>query len=69
MISFLGLVTAPELARNPTVKEERAASGLPVASGLRFTRPVHQTADILFCHANVVPVGNDQLPQPREMPE
>jgi len=52
----------PELARNPTVKEERAASGLPVASGLLFTYPVHQAADILFCHGNVVPVGNDQLP-------
>jgi len=24
--------------------------------------PVHQAADILFCHANLVPVGSDQLP-------
>ena len=52
----------PELARNPTVKEERAASGLQAASGLLFTYPVHQAADILFCHGNVVPVGKDQLP-------
>jgi len=22
-----------------------------------FSYPVHQAADILFCHANVVPVG------------
>jgi hypothetical protein len=27
-----------------------------------LTYPVHQAADILFCHGNVVPVGNDQLP-------
>ena len=62
MIPFLSLVSVPELARNPTVKEERAAAGLPVASGLLFTYPVHQAADILFCHGNVVPVGKDQLP-------
>ena len=30
MIPFLSLVSVPELARNPTVKEERAAAGLPV---------------------------------------
>jgi tryptophanyl-tRNA synthetase len=35
---------------------------VPAASGLLFTYPVHQAADILFCHANVVPVGKDQLP-------
>ena len=27
-----------------------------------FTYPVHQAADILFCQANLVPVGKDQLP-------
>jgi tryptophanyl-tRNA synthetase len=27
-----------------------------------FTYPAHQAADILFCHANLVPVGKDQLP-------
>ena len=31
-------------------------------SGLMLTYPVHQAADILFCKANVVPVGKDQLP-------
>jgi tryptophanyl-tRNA synthetase len=31
-------------------------------SALMFTYPVHQAADILFCHANLVPVGQDQLP-------
>ena len=27
-----------------------------------FAYPVHQAADILFCRANLVPVGRDQLP-------
>ena len=36
-----------------------AAAG---SSGLLFTYPVHQAADILFCHGNLVPVGKDQLP-------
>src|SRR5881409_2921294 len=31
-------------------------------SGLMLTYPVHQAADILFCGANLVPVGRDQLP-------
>lgn len=31
-------------------------------SGLMLTFPVHQAADILFCKANLVPVGKDQLP-------
>ena len=62
LVPFLSLVSVPELGRNPTVKEERTASGLPAASGLMFTYPVHQAADILFCHGNVVPVGKDQLP-------
>ncbi len=31
-------------------------------SGLMLTYPVHQAADILFCRANLVPVGQDQLP-------
>lgn len=62
VLPFLSLVSVPELGRNPTVKEEQAAAGLAAASGLLFTYPVHQAADILFCHGNVVPVGKDQLP-------
>jgi tryptophanyl-tRNA synthetase len=62
IVPFLSLVSVPELARNPTVREEQVAAGLPSASGLLFTYPVHQAADILFCHGNVVPVGKDQLP-------
>ena len=61
LLPFLALVTVPELERNPTVKDELAASGRPL-SGLLLTYPVHQAADILFCKATVVPVGRDQLP-------
>lgn len=65
MLPFLSLVTEAELHRNPTVKDELAASmaknGRPM-SGLLLTYPVHQACDILFCHGNVVPVGQDQLP-------
>ncbi len=62
MLPFLSLVTDSELRRNPTVKAEYEASGGRPMSGLLLTYPVHQAADILFCKANVVPVGKDQLP-------
>lgn len=61
-LPFLSLVSVAELQRNPTVKEEIAASRRASVSGLMFTYPVHQAADILFCKANLVPVGKDQLP-------
>ncbi len=62
LLPFLSLVTDAELRRNPTVKDELALSGGRPLSGLLLTYPVHQAADILFCHARVVPVGRDQLP-------
>ena len=62
MLPFLSLVTEAELHRNPTVKSELEASGGRAMSGLLLTYPVHQAADILFCKANLVPVGQDQLP-------
>lgn len=62
MLPFLSLVTVAELSRNPTVKDEIAHSRQSSVSGLMFTYPVHQAADILFCKANLVPVGQDQLP-------
>ena len=62
MLPFLSLVSDAELRRNPTVKSElEATDGRPM-SGLLLTYPIHQSADILFCKANVVPVGKDQLP-------
>ncbi|MGI5189266.1 tryptophan--tRNA ligase [Promicromonospora sp. CA-289599] len=65
LLPFLSLVTVAELERNPTVKAEAVAAaerGRRGMSGLLFTYPVHQAADILFCHGNLVPVGEDQLP-------
>lgn len=62
MLPFLSLVTDAELRRNPTVKSELEATGNRPMSGLLLTYPVHQAADILFCKANLVPVGKDQLP-------
>jgi tryptophanyl-tRNA synthetase len=62
LLPFLGLVSVAELHRNPTVKAEAAAAGDRALSGLLLTYPVHQAADILFCGANLVPVGRDQLP-------
>jgi tryptophanyl-tRNA synthetase len=62
MLPFLSLVSVTELQRNPTVKEEISSSGRSRVSGLMLTYPVHQAADILFCKANLVPVGQDQLP-------
>ncbi|MFD7030723.1 tryptophan--tRNA ligase [Streptomyces sp. NPDC059917] len=62
LLPFLSLVSVAELGRNPTVKDEIAHSRQAAVSGLMFTYPVHQAADILFCKANLVPVGRDQLP-------
>ena len=62
LLPFLSLVSVTELQRNPTVKEEIKLSGRTGVSGLMLTYPVHQAADILFCKANLVPVGQDQLP-------
>jgi tryptophanyl-tRNA synthetase len=62
LLPFLSLVSVAEVGRNPTVKDEMAAAGSAVITALMFSYPVHQAADILFCHANVVPVGQDQLP-------
>jgi tryptophanyl-tRNA synthetase len=62
LLPFLSLISVPELSRNPTVKDEIAHSRQSAVSGLMLTYPVHQAADILFCKANLVPVGQDQLP-------
>jgi tryptophanyl-tRNA synthetase len=62
LLPFLSLVSVAEIRRNPTVKDEIAATGSAAVTGLMFSYPVHQAADVLFCHANLVPVGQDQLP-------
>ncbi len=63
-VFFLNLVTVARLKRNPTVKNEMKQKGYSDTVPAGFLMyPVSQAADILFCHANSIPVGQDQLPQ------
>ena len=63
---YMNLVTLSRLLRNPTVKSEiqlrgfdNEKKGIPVG----FTNyPISQAADITAFKANIVPVGEDQLP-------
>ncbi len=60
---YMNLVTVSRLQRNPTVKNEIQLRGfkqsIPVGF---FTYPISQAADITAFKANLVPVGEDQLP-------
>ena len=60
---YMNLVTVARLQRNPTVKSEIQMRGFAadVPVGF-FTYPISQAADITFCRATTVPVGEDQLP-------
>ena len=60
---YMNLVTVARLHRNPTVKEEIKLRGFEesIPAGF-FTYPVSQTADITAFKANIIPVGDDQLP-------
>ena len=60
---YMNLVTVARLQRNPTVKNEiqmrKFEQSIPVGF---FNYPISQAADITAFKANVVPVGEDQLP-------
>lgn len=60
---YANLVTVSRLQRNPTVKNEIKMrdfeANIPVGF---FTYPISQAADITAFKANIVPVGEDQLP-------
>ena len=60
---YMNLVTVSRLQRNPTVKTEIQLRGfkqsIPVGF---FTYPISQAADITAFKANLIPVGEDQLP-------
>ena len=62
-VYYLNLVSVARLGRNPTVKEEMQQKGFgaDVPAGF-FVYPVSQAADITAFRADVVPVGEDQLP-------
>lgn len=60
---FMNLVTLSRLTRNPTVKEETKMRGFTSSIPVGFMcYPISQAADILAFDANIVPVGDDQLP-------
>ncbi len=62
-VFYLNLVTLSRLQRNPTVKDEikQKGYGANVTAGF-LCYPVSQAADITVFNADLVPVGEDQLP-------
>ncbi|MBI3671709.1 tryptophan--tRNA ligase [Candidatus Azambacteria bacterium] len=56
------LVNVGRVGQNPTVKEETKATGGGNMSLGMFSLGVSQSADILAFNADLVPVGEDQLP-------
>ncbi len=60
---YLNLVTLARLKRNPTVKDEMQQKGFGDSVPAGFLMyPVSQAADITAFKADLVPVGDDQLP-------
>ena len=60
---YLNLVTVARLERNPTVKSEIKERNFNMSIPAGFMiYPVSQAADITAFKANIVPVGEDQLP-------
>lgn len=60
---YMNLVTLSRLQRNPTIKQEiiyrNFENSIPVGF---MTYPISQAADITAFNANIIPVGDDQLP-------
>ena len=56
------IVTVNQLRHNPTIKSEAEQYGYKEMSYGFLGYPVSQAADITFCRANLVPVGEDQIP-------
>jgi tryptophanyl-tRNA synthetase len=60
---FSMLVTTPRILRNPTIKDEIRDKGLTDTYSLGFLNfPLLMAADILAANADLVPIGQDQLP-------
>lgn len=65
-VYFSNLVTVAQLQQNPTIKTELRlgyAKGVPLGF---LGYPVHQASDIAVFRADLVPVGQDQLPHIEE---
>lgn len=72
-IYFLNMITLSRALRNPTVKSELADKSCNAKTSKYFGKemdvplgfviyPIHQAADITIFDADLVPVGDDQLP-------
>ena len=62
-VFYMNLVTLGRLERNPTVKTEMKQKGFGDSIPVGFLcYPVSQAADITIVKAELVPVGEDQLP-------
>lgn len=62
-VFFSMFITVNRLKHNPTIKTEAGQYGFQENMTYGFLGyPVSQAADILFCRADLVPVGEDQLP-------
>ena len=59
---FSMFVTVNSLRHNPTIKAEAAERGFQDMHYGFLGYPVSQAADITFCKATLVPVGEDQVP-------
>ncbi|MGP3590187.1 tryptophan--tRNA ligase [Vagococcus sp. WN89Y] len=60
---YMNIVTVARLERNPTVKNEIEQKGFTRSLPVGFmVYPVSQAADITAFQADLVPVGDDQLP-------
>ena len=59
-IFYSMIVTVNQLRHNPTIKTEAKNYGYSELTYGFLGYPVSQTADITFCNADLVPVGEDQ---------
>ena len=60
---YMNLVTVSRLQRNPTVKTEIKQKDFNASIPVGFMcYPISQAADITAFKANIIPVGDDQLP-------
>ncbi|SFL28292.1 tryptophan--tRNA ligase [Halanaerobium salsuginis] len=61
-IFYSMIITVNQLRHNPTIKSEAEQYGYREMTYGFLGYPVSQAADITFCRANLVPVGEDQIP-------
>ncbi|MFO6296873.1 tryptophan--tRNA ligase [Rahnella selenatireducens] len=60
---YMNIVTVARVERNPTVKSEIAQKGFARSLPVGFMAyPISQAADITAFQADLIPVGDDQLP-------